>query len=495
MAPTSRTSPISIAASTGLMVAPATFVGGTGSPSNPGTSSELTVPEAGSWPQGGLPWLSSPPAGHRPRSFSMEMHERAAGIAEAEPTRRYSMSSLGRHPDEGPMDLSTARQRRLEILPGGYVSGHNVRSYAREGGLLGTCLELGGPGSAGIPPHPHGVPVVSPSSESIGTAVSGGEEGRCGICHKSFTKASQLRMHVNIHYFERPFRCEACAVSFRTRGHLQKHRRSVGHYNRLNMNLAFGAPSADNPRPFKCADCQIAFRIHGHLAKHLRSKMHILKLECLGKLPFGMYAEMERSGVNLNEIDTSDCDNSLESLQVMAQKLYQHGEPTVGSPVASPVGVADSVSPLRSGGSPPPVIEAPPPPAWEGGALRPCHLCGRLLKSAKSLQVHLHCDHQAGAGIQQPDDEVGAVAQVHSPPLATPWLCSICQKAFPSQALLQQHFLSHTQPRPYVCDQCDAGFTSALLLTNHVANSHPAAADNILPPRVPLVQSPVLSTV
>jgi hypothetical protein len=82
------------------------------------------------------------------------------------------------------------------------------------------------------------------------------------------------------------------------------------------MNSTFGMPTTDNPRPFKCEDCKIAFRIHGHLAKHLRSKMHIMKLECLGKLPFGTYAEMERSGINLNEIDTTDCDNSLESLQV-----------------------------------------------------------------------------------------------------------------------------------------------------------------------------------
>lgn len=84
----------------------------------------------------------------------------------------------------------------------------------------------------------------------------------------------------------------------------------------VNMNNTFGTPSTDNPRPFKCHDCKIAFRIHGHLAKHLRSKMHIMKLECLGKLPFGTYAEIERSGANLNEIDTTDCDNSLESLQV-----------------------------------------------------------------------------------------------------------------------------------------------------------------------------------
>lgn len=82
------------------------------------------------------------------------------------------------------------------------------------------------------------------------------------------------------------------------------------------MTSTFGAATTSNPRPFKCTDCKIAFRIHGHLAKHLRSKMHIMKLECLGKLPFGTYAEMERSGVNLNDIDTTDCDNSLTSLQV-----------------------------------------------------------------------------------------------------------------------------------------------------------------------------------
>lgn len=84
----------------------------------------------------------------------------------------------------------------------------------------------------------------------------------------------------------------------------------------VSMNTTFGAATTTNPRPFKCDDCKIAFRIHGHLAKHLRSKMHIMKLECIGKLPFGTYAELERSGFNLNEIDTTDCDNSLESLQV-----------------------------------------------------------------------------------------------------------------------------------------------------------------------------------
>lgn len=163
----------------------------------------------------------------------------------------------------------------------------------------------------------------SASSQAASYRLTDDGKTACSTCNKVFTKPSQLQLHINIHYFERPFRCEACAVSFRTKGHLQKHKRSVTHFNKVNMNLTFGTPSTENPRPFKCSDCMIAFRIHGHLAKHLRSKMHIMKLECLGKLPFGTYAEMERSGVNLNEIDTTDCINSLESLQSLAHRLYK----------------------------------------------------------------------------------------------------------------------------------------------------------------------------
>ncbi|KYN04257.1 Zinc finger protein 40 [Cyphomyrmex costatus] len=164
---------------------------------------------------------------------------------------------------------------------------------------------------------------LQPSSGPAPNYVSVTEDGRsvCGICNKVFSKPSQLRLHLNIHYFERPYKCENCAVSFRTKGHLTKHERSVSHHNKVSMTSTFGAATTSNPRPFKCTDCKVAFRIHGHLAKHLRSKMHIMKLECLGKLPFGTYAEMERSGVNLNDIDTTDCDNSLNSLQMLAQRL------------------------------------------------------------------------------------------------------------------------------------------------------------------------------
>ena len=44
--------------------------------------------------------------------------------------------------------------------------------------------------------------------------------------------------------------------------------------------------------------------------------MHIMKLECLGKLLFGFYTKIEKYGINLDNIDITDCDNNLINLQV-----------------------------------------------------------------------------------------------------------------------------------------------------------------------------------
>ena len=163
----------------------------------------------------------------------------------------------------------------------------------------------------------------SSSSSGSGSSTNSNSNGKyvCSTCKASFPTPTVLSCHQKIHLFERNFRCDACSVSFRTSGHLQKHKRSSGHFNKVSINATFGEPSPSNPRPFNCVDCRIGFRIHGHLAKHLRSKSHIMKLENSGKLPIGMYAEMERLGTNFNEIDTSSCESSLSSLKSLASKF------------------------------------------------------------------------------------------------------------------------------------------------------------------------------
>ena len=141
----------------------------------------------------------------------------------------------------------------------------------------------------------------------------------CNTCKRGFPTPTILNCHQKRHLFERNFRCDTCSVSFRTSGHLAKHKMSSGHFNKLNINAVLGQHV--NPRPFYCADCKIGFRIHGHLAKHLQSKSHILKLENSGKLLIGTYAKMEHSGTNFNLIDTSSCESALESIKALAAAL------------------------------------------------------------------------------------------------------------------------------------------------------------------------------
>ncbi|KFM69037.1 Sal-like protein 1, partial [Stegodyphus mimosarum] len=46
-------------------------------------------------------------------------------------------------------------------------------------------------------------------------------------------------------------------------------------------------------------------------------------------------------------------------------------------------------------------------------------------------------------------------------------ICDLCGRQFSNQKALQQHLLSHAQPRPFVCEICDAGFTSSSSLIAH----------------------------
>lgn len=160
---------------------------------------------------------------------------------------------------------------------------------------------------------------------------------RCSLCPASFPKSHQLVLHMNIHYMnpERKFRCDSCGLNFQSQARLQKHMLSETHSSKVNIAETQGN-STSNPRPFECVDCSRAFRIHGHLAKHLRSKTHVQRLENLQKIPFGTFQKIEEARINLSDIDTTDCDNSLASLKALAERLkVETGSPGKHKPSTS----------------------------------------------------------------------------------------------------------------------------------------------------------------
>lgn len=215
-------------------------------------------------------------------------------------------------------------------------------------------------------------------------------EKTCELCGKRFRSFSLYALHQEAHLMERAnaqhrryeYRCLHCNAVARSRNQLQKHMAHahpqlsakqcqnaqleilpnggplmsnraangggsmpalINNYNNNNgsssATLAPQVPAhlINDPRPFKCPFCDIAFRIHGHLAKHLRSKAHIMKLESLEKIPPGTFALLEEgNSEKFSQIDTSDCQNSLESLLRLVDELR-------GCPKAS-LGVATSAA-------------------------------------------------------------------------------------------------------------------------------------------------------
>lgn len=95
------------------------------------------------------------------------------------------------------------------------------------------------------------------------------------------------------------------------------------------MTQAFGIPTSDNPRPYGCTECDVAFRKHGHLAKHLRSKSHITKMEANGLVPVGTYSVFESAGPEVRDrLVTTNCEQSLQSLRLIASTLFQSSNET-----------------------------------------------------------------------------------------------------------------------------------------------------------------------
>ncbi|XP_060084028.1 uncharacterized protein LOC132563285 [Ylistrum balloti] len=257
----------------------------------------------------------------------------------------------------------------------------------------------------------------------------------CDICSKTFQENQQLVLHRNIHFIEKPFKCDTCHQAFKTHSVFMKHQQSESHQTLIRGDLS----SSDNPRPFRCDDCNIAFRMKGHLAKHLRSKNHVQKWEQLGRLPVGTYNKYETAIAGLEASDIS----------VFLQTLLQFTR-TEGTVLVTSGSVEHSST---------------PEPTYE----RHEHA------SNERVTVELIKQEPIDIGnIGKDEDEEeketarGCRTGEEKGLVEGPHMCGICRKGFRNLEHLKSHLITHAELRPYVCEYCDAGFTNAQSLKIHL---------------------------
>ena len=114
----------------------------------------------------------------------------------------------------------------------------------------------------------------------------------CGICHKRFGTKRILKDHTVIHSEDRPFRCSQCDSSFKRKGDLTKHIRSVHHKEKRfhcdhcskgffkKGDLIKHLRVHTGERPFQCTICDKAFKIKGVLTNHKRIHTGEKPYEC-----------------------------------------------------------------------------------------------------------------------------------------------------------------------------------------------------------------------
>ncbi|XP_059051378.1 zinc finger protein 182-like [Achroia grisella] len=277
----------------------------------------------------------------------------------------------------------------------------------------------------------------------------------CTICDQRFPTEAALEYHTQTHY--RSYVCQTCYEEFRDEYSVDIHyqdehdetRHQCGDCDATlpNKRSYLKHRRSVHGKMVACPYCNKMASNSSSLKKHILIHTQAQNLECdicSKKFRTDILLQTHKSTHVYKKDENAyctECDIQFKTVNIYRVHLRTSLKHVSKQDFRFPCSQCNSRFPTSS------YLRAHMRHSHNLGKKYPCTMCDRVFKRNRLLQIHISIKHEG-----KPRKKVG---------------CHTCNKEFTSKTALRDHMNIHTGNRPYVCKLCEATFSFKASLYTH----------------------------